>query len=148
MAKIVAVSSVGGHWVQLLRLQPLFVQHETMYVSTRPEFASTVEENRFDTIPDFNRSNMHNIFLAIMKLYKIIRREKPDFVITTGAAPGLLALIIANALGAKTIWLDSVANVEKLSMSGRIASRFCSRVYTQWPDLAKGKIIYAGNVLS
>jgi len=119
-----------------------------MYVSTRPEFASTVEENRFDTIPDFNRSNMHNIFLAIMKLYKIIRREKPDFVITTGAAPGLLALIIANALGAKTIWLDSVANVEKLSMSGRIASRFCSRVYTQWPDLAKGKIIYAGNVLS
>ena len=107
-----------------------------------------VEGEKFDSIPDFNRSNMRNVFYAIAKLFKIIRREKPEIVLTTGAAPGLVALIIAKLLGVITVWLDSIANVEELSMSGRIASKFCSRVYTQWPDLAKGNILYSGNVLS
>ena len=145
--KVLAIASVGGHWIQLLRFKPLFDQHQTIFISTRPDFKDMVE-GKFHSISDFNRNNMKGLFLAFSKLIKIMRSEKPDVVITTGAAPGLLGLIVAKLLGVKTIWIDSVANVEELSLSGRIASKFCSRVYTQWPDLAKGKIVYAGNVLS
>lgn len=145
--KILAIASVGGHWIQLLRLKPLYDRHETIYVSTRADFRDMVE-GKFYSISDFNRNNMKGLVKAFSSLMKIMRAEKPDVVITTGAAPGLLGLAVAKILGIKTIWLDSVANVEELSLSGRIASKFCSRVYTQWPDLAKGKIIYAGNVLS
>lgn len=146
--KIIAISSVGGHWIELLRLQPLFAEHNTLYVSTRPDFNSMVSGSLFYSISDFNRNNMRGLFAAMHSLYVIMRREKPDVVISTGAAPGLLALFVATLFGKKTIWLDSIANVEELSMSGRIAAKFCSRVYTQWPELAKGKIIYAGNILS
>ncbi|TXH20801.1 MAG: oligosaccharide biosynthesis protein Alg14 [Chitinophagaceae bacterium] len=144
--KIVAVASVGGHWIQLLRLQPLFEQHETVFVSTRPDFKNMVAQ-KFYSISDFNRDNMKGLFKAIGAIRKILKTEQPDVVITTGAAPGLLVLLLARLRGVRTIWLDSIANVEELSMSGKIAAKFCSRVYTQWPDLASGKIIYAGNVL-
>lgn len=146
--KIIAISSVGGHWIQLLRLKPFFDRHDTIFVSTRADFSGTVSGSQFYSISDFNRNNMKGVWFAIRDLIKILRKEKPDAVITTGAAPGLLALLIAKVFSVKTIWLDSIANVEELSMSGRIASTFCSKTYTQWPDLAKGKIVYAGNVLS
>ncbi len=145
--KIVAIASVGGHWIQLLRLKPLYDKHDTVFISTRSDFKDMVE-GKFYSISDFNRNNMRGFFQAFSKLMQIMKSEKPDVVITTGAAPGLLGLIVAKLLRIETIWLDSVANVEELSLSGRIASKFCSRVYTQWPDLAGGKIIYAGNVLS
>jgi UDP-N-acetylglucosamine:LPS N-acetylglucosamine transferase len=68
-------------------------------------------------------------------------------IVTTGAAPGLFGIFIGKVLGVKTIWIDSIANVEKLSLSGKIASRMADRVYTQWEHLATPKIIYAGNIL-
>lgn len=145
--KILAIASVGGHLIQLLCLKPFFDKHETVYISTRTDFESMVE-GKFYSISDFNRNNMKGFFNSFIKLYWIIRKEKPNVLITTGAAPGLLSLFVGKLFGLKTIWLDSIANVEELSMSGRIASKFCSRVYTQWPDLAKGNIVYAGNVLS
>lgn len=146
-SKLIAVASVGGHWVQLLRLKKLFEKYDTVFVTTRSDFASMVD-GPFYAISDFNRNDMGGFFRATISLIRIIRKEDPHIMITTGAAPGLLALIIGRFFGVKTIWLDSIANVEELSMSGRIASKFCSRVYTQWPDLATNKIVYAGNVLS
>lgn len=72
--------------------------------------------------------------------------EKPDAVITTGAAPGLVAVFIARLMRKRTVWIDSIANAAHLSLSGRIASHFVSRTYTQWPDLATGRVLFAGNV--
>lgn len=145
--KIVAIASVGGHWIQLLRLKPLFDQHDTVFISTRESFKDMIDK-KFYSISDFNRNNIKGIFGTFFRLLKIIRTEKPDVAISTGAAPGLAGLLVAKCLGARTVWIDSIANVEELSLSGRIASIFCSRVYTQWEDLAKGKIMYAGNILS
>ena len=75
-------------------------------------------------------------------------REKPDVVITTGAAPGGVLILVAALLRKKTVWIDSIANVHRLSLSGRIASFFVSRTYTQWKELTNGNIRFAGNVLS
>ena len=62
------------------------------------------------------------------------------------AAPGLVCVLAGWLLRYKTIWVDSIANAEHLSASGRIARRFASRVYTQWPDLAQEDIVFAGTV--
>jgi hypothetical protein len=51
--------------------------------------------------------------------------------------------------GAKVIWLDSVANTEKLSMSGRMIRYFADLVLSQWPDVAAKypNVEYAGEVI-
>jgi len=138
--KIIAISSVGGHWIQLLRLKPFFDRHDTIFVSTRADFSGTVSGSQFYSISDFNRNNMKGVWFAIRDLIKILRKEKPDAVITTGAAPGLLALLIAKVFGVKTIWLDSIANVEELSMSGRIASIFALKPIRNGPIWLKERL--------
>jgi len=145
--KVLAVASKGGHWVELLRLLPAFSGMEMVYVSTDPNLASTVEGNKFYSIPDANRWNKFKLIRIFMIVFKIVYKERPKFVISTGAAPGLMALMAGKILGIKTIWIDSIASAEKLSLSGKIALRFVDRLYTQWPDLSGPKIIYAGNIL-
>ena len=74
--------------------------------------------------------------------------EKPDIVITTGAAPGYLALRLARLIHARTVWLDSIANVDQLSLSGLKVGRYADLWLTQWPHLAKPEgPHYAGSVL-
>ena len=58
-------------------------------------------------------------------------------VISTGAAPGFFGLAFGKLLGARTIWIDSMANVEELSLSGRQVRRFADLWLTQWPHLAR-----------
>ena len=77
----------------------------------------------------------------------IVRKEKPDGVITTGAAPGLIVLFAAFLMGKQTIWVDSIANVNHLSLCGRVAKKFATKCYTQWEELGKDSVNFAGNVI-
>ena len=147
MKKVMAVASIGGHWIQLLRIaRPMEEHYEMVYVSTHPKCATMVEGQKYCLTTDFSRSDAWKLIPSFFKTLKTIQQEKPDAIITTGAAPGLVFLLAGKLLGRKTIWIDSIANVEHLSASGRIASKFASCTYTQWKDLAVGKIQYAGNV--
>jgi UDP-N-acetylglucosamine:LPS N-acetylglucosamine transferase len=75
-------------------------------------------------------------------------RTRPDVVISTGAAPGLFGILFGRLVGARTIWIDSIANAEKLSLSGRIASRIAHIALTQWPHLAATRRpSYRGSIL-
>jgi UDP-N-acetylglucosamine:LPS N-acetylglucosamine transferase len=146
--KVIAIASVGGHWVELQRLMPAFSGMEIVFISTRASLASTVPGNKFYSIPDANRWNKFKLLVVLYEVFRIIYNERPDVIISTGAAPGLMGLAVGKMLRIKTIWVDTIASASKLSMSGRIAKKFVDRIYTQWPNLAAENIIYAGNVLS
>ena len=66
----------------------------------------------------------------------IVLRTRPHAVITTGAAPGYFALRLGRLVGARTAWVDSIANAGELSLSGKRAGRHADLWLTQWPDLA------------
>jgi len=145
--KILAIASIGGHWKQLLRIvSPAFTDGETVYISTHPKCATMVEGHRYYTISDFSRWNFYKVVPVFFQALKILRKENPNAVITIGAAPGLITLFAAKLLKIKTFWIDSVANVQCLSLSGKIASKFATQTYTQWADLSTDKILYAGNI--
>lgn len=145
--KICAVASIGGHWIQLLRIiRPLEQKYDITYISTHPKSSTMVCGQKFFLIKDFNRWNFYLIFPTFLQVLKILYKESPDIVISTGAAPGLITLLTAKLLNKKTIWIDSIANVEHLSFSGKIASKFVSQLYTQWEDLSNNKILYKGNI--
>lgn len=148
MKKILAVASVGGHWIQLCRItQSLDTAYDFAYASTHAGCQNMHASQPFHLLEDFSRWNAYKLFPATIKAWRILRKENPDVVITTGAAPGLIIAFVAWLQCKKTIWIDSIANVENLSLCGRLASLFVTRIYTQWPELATKRVIYSGNVL-
>jgi exopolysaccharide biosynthesis glucuronosyltransferase PssD len=145
--RILAVASSGGHWVQLSRLAPAFEGHDVAYLTTDPQHRENAAPARFYSVVDANRWEKFKLARSAVKILFVLLREHPDVVVSTGAAPGYLALRLASLMGARTVWIDSVANVDELSMSGRMASAKADLCLTQWPHLAGGRIGYEGTVL-
>lgn len=145
--RVIAVASIGGHWIQLLRIaKPLEEKYEVVYVSTHMKCATMVDGGRFHRLRDFSRWDAWKIFPAAIKAFCIIIAERPRAVLSTGAAPGLIMMLVAKMCGIKTIWIDSVANAEHPSACGRIAAKFAKQCYTQWPYEADEHFKFAGNI--
>lgn len=148
--KILAIASGGGHWIQLLRLMPAIDDDKkVVFVSTHKGYAAQVSGHTFYSVTDANRWQKLRLIKSSLEVCRIILKEKPDIVISTGAAPGLMAIIWAWLIGKRTIWVDSIANVDRISMSGRIARPFCKLHLTQWEHLADNKsTFFKGTVIS
>lgn len=146
--KILAVASGGGHWVQLLRLRPAFASCDIAYVTVQEAYKSQLDEGRFYSVTDATRWSRWDLIKMLAQVTWIVIKERPNIVVSTGAAPGVVALRVGKWLGARTIWVDSIANVEQMSMSGRRVQKFADLWLTQWPDVAAAEgCSYKGAVL-
>lgn len=145
--RVLAVASGGGHWVQLLRLRPAWESFDTAYATIHADSAAMVPGKRFFTFRDASRRNPSSYVFVAWELLRAVASVRPDVVVTTGSAPALFAVVFGRLFGAKTLWIDSIANSEEMSGSGRIATRLAHRVVTQWPQLAGGKVGHWGSVL-
>lgn len=137
--KVLAVSSGGGHWVELLRVRPAFADSDVVFVTVDSAYQLDVPGYRFYRVCDASRDTWFRLFRCSFEVLLILLKENPDVVISMGAAPGYLAVRLGKLLGAKTVWLDSIANAEDLSMSGALAGRCADLWLTQWPHLAGDK---------
>ena len=146
--RVLAVASGGGHWVQLMRLRPVFEDCEVHFVTVRADYASQLDGEPLHVVPDSNLTSKLGLLRTALGVAWVVLRVRPDVVLSTGAAPGWFALVFGKLLRARTVWIDSIANAERLSKSGEKAGRFADLWLTQWPELAReGGPEYAGSVL-
>ena len=133
--------------MQLCRLQPAFDGFDVAYLTTDVGHREEVAPARFYTVDDANRWNKRELLVSALRILGVVLKERPDVVVSTGAAPGYLAIRFGKLFRARTVWIDSVANVEELSLSGQMASGTADVCLTQWPHLAGGPVHYEGAVL-
>ena len=145
---VLAVASGGGHWEQLMRLRPTLDRYATRYATTDPAVAHQRGIDNAFALPDCNKDRPVSSALCALKAAWIVLRVRPHIVLSTGAAPGFFCLMAGRLAGARTLWIDSVANGEELSMCGRLSKRLAHECLTQWEDLADGHAVkYRGAVL-
>lgn len=144
--KVMAIASAGGHLVQLLRLSPAWQGCSTVVVTTSSSYEKEVRdlaEELGQEPPDFafvteaNRWQKLRLLRATVDLMIVLLKFRPDVIITTGAAPGYIAMRLGGLLGARTAWIDSIANAGQLSLSGEKAGRHAGLWLTQWEHLAR-----------
>lgn len=123
--------------MQLMRLVPAFDLHDIAFVTVQAEYQAQVAGRRFHLVRDATSWERWGLVVLSFQLVKVMLKERPRVVLTTGAAPGLLALFLARLIGARTIWIDSIANVATISKSGKLAGSIADHWVTQWEHLAK-----------
>ncbi len=134
--RVLAIASGGGHWVQLSRLLPAFAGCDVAFVTTLSSYRDQVRPARFYVVPDANLRRKFALLVMALRVALVVIRERPDIVISTGAAPGYFAVRVGRLLGAKTVWVDSMANAERLSVSGQRVGPYVDLWLTQWAHLA------------
>ena len=146
--KVLAVASGGGHWIRMLRLRPAFRGCKVTYVTVNPASKDDVKGSKFYSITDGNRDTKLTLILMAVKLLLITLMTRPHIVISTGAAPGYFACRFGKLIGAKTLFIDSVANAEEMSLSAKLVSSHAHKVFSQWPEVAKKEgVEFHGSVL-
>jgi UDP-N-acetylglucosamine:LPS N-acetylglucosamine transferase len=137
--EVLAIASGGGHWVQLLRLRKAWEDRLVVYATVNPALYTDVAGKEFYTVPDANRWKKMALLKSMFSVAALMFKLRPRIVITTGAAPGLFALLFGKLFGARTVWIDSIANASEMSLSGRLARHISDQWLTQWEELAGPK---------
>jgi UDP-N-acetylglucosamine:LPS N-acetylglucosamine transferase len=87
-------------------------------------------------LPDASLWNKFKLLWLAARVAMLMIRLRPDVVVSTGAAPGFFAVLFGKKLGARTIWLDSIANPDVMSKSGQKVRPYADLWLTQWEHLA------------
>lgn len=151
--KVLAIASPGGHWIQLNKIcNPLEAEFDVVYVTPAAQYSSASSNRKIVSIVDAAADSKHKLIPLALQLLWIFIKERPTAIISTGAAPGAIAILLAKFLPIKTIWVDSIANVSVLSRSGRMVKKHADLIMTQWQPLSEknsdGKdVIYKGSIL-
>lgn len=128
-----------------MRLRPVLEKFDVSYASSQKREGMAP----YFSFVDANRNEKLKLLIQALQVLWLVVKLRPDTIITTGASPGYFAMLFGRLIGCQTIWLDSIANAEELSLSGMKAGRFASIWLTQWPKLAdkEGGPAFKGRVL-
>ncbi len=150
MNKIALICSSGGHLFELLRLRECFSDQPHFWVTFLTEDAQILLQDQrvYWAYYPTNRSLTKfakNLLLAA----KILSRERPTHIITTGAGVAVPFIYLAKFFGAKTIYLESLARIDGLSLSGKLVYFFVDHFLVQWEELGRRyrRAVYGGRVI-
>jgi UDP-N-acetylglucosamine:LPS N-acetylglucosamine transferase len=148
--KICIAASAGGHISQLLKLSQCWDGHVTFCVTTTKVVEGQIRKyGNVYIVGECNHQHPLRVLATLMRCLKAIIREKPDIVISTGAAAGCIMCFLGKIIGAKVIWIDSITNVNRISLSGRLIRPIADLFLVQWPHLVQRQvnIEFAGTVI-
>ena len=145
--KICLAGSGGGHLRQLLDLEPAWARHDAFFVTEDTGLSRSLARNhrvhfvahvalgqgRLGAPARMALAGVRNFFQSA----RIILRERPRLVITTGAGSVFFAVLWARLLGAKVVVIESFARFERLSAFARIAGPLAHHRVIQSPALAR-----------
>lgn len=136
MKKILFTSSSGGHLEELLQLEELVNEKSILLTEKRHANGGKFKKQYF--VNQINRKEklflMHFIKLIIYE-FKILRLEKPDIVISTGALITVPISIMAKIMGKKVVYIESFARISTPSLTGKILYHFADLFIVQWKEL-------------
>ena len=136
--KICIAAQAGGHLSQLLQIENVWKDKLHFFVTTEQVIARELKKRApVYLVRHANRKYPFLLVLLFFQCARIVYLEKPDMVISSGAAAGCIMCFLAKLIGSKVIWIDSIAMIEKLSLSGKIVKHFADLFLVQWPDLVK-----------
>jgi UDP-N-acetylglucosamine:LPS N-acetylglucosamine transferase len=141
---VIFVSSAGGHLSELLRLAPLFDSYNYVVITEKTPTSEALKEKYNTEYMVYGSRHyflkyifvfLSNIILSI----KYILKYKPHTIVTTGAHTGGIMSFFGKLFGAKVIFIESLAKVDSLSMTGKNVYRFrlADKFYVQWEELTK-----------
>jgi UDP-N-acetylglucosamine:LPS N-acetylglucosamine transferase len=139
--KLCVGASSGGHMTELtalLEYQDCWPISPAMYVTTMDISIGALPAGITSyVIGECDRHQPAKALRTFIKSFLIIRRERPDVIITTGSLPLALFSLTCKLFGAKIIWIDSISQISQISVSGRLIRPFADLFFVQWPELAK-----------
>lgn len=149
--KICLISSSGGHLEQIKQLKKVYKSYDCFYVVTYTKATEAMKERHY-IVKDLIRNNKIVEVLRIISMFfqqlKIFFKEKPQVILTTGAAVAIPMCIIGKIFRRKVIYIESYARINSPNKTGRLIYKFADLFIIQWEELRKfyPNAVYGGAI--
>lgn len=148
MTKICYACSTGGHLNQLLQIVEKINADDKFFITIdREDSSSKLKNYRKYYVRDTDKKIFHTLINAYQS-FKIIKKERPEIVLTNGGGSALFSAYFAKMFGAKIIFIESFARINEPSVFGKMVYPIADLTLVQWSELRKyyKKGIYSGPV--
>jgi UDP-N-acetylglucosamine:LPS N-acetylglucosamine transferase len=133
---ILLVASSGGHLLQLLTLREAYEGLPTIWVANdKSDARSLLEGERAHFLPGPFSRHPRSLLRNIVFAWRLIRRDRPAAVLTTGADVAVPFAWIGRLFGARVIYVESFTRIETVSLSCKLIKPVAHEIYVQWPEL-------------
>ena len=132
------VGSSGGHLTHLYMLKPFWRDKNRFWVTFDKEDARSLlkDEKMYPCYFPTNRNIknlIRNTFLAI----RVLKKEKPDLIISSGAAVAVPFFYLGKMMGAKLIYIEVFDRIDKPTMTGKMVYPIVDKFIVQWEEMKK-----------
>jgi beta-1,4-N-acetylglucosaminyltransferase len=146
--KLFIACNPGGHITEMLFLKEAFEGHDVVFLTYENPTTSTFPY-RIHSIERID-TNLINMLKSFLRVFVLLKKEKPDIIISTGAEIAIPVFIIGKLMRIKMVYIESWCRVKTKSGAGRIAYYLADVFLVQWPGLLKQygkKARYEGAVI-
>ena len=143
--RLCLVSSSGGHWEQLQKLQPLIDKYDGFMVTEKTQFEAKAKYLMIQTDLKDKLMIPKMLVNSIRALY-IWCKEKPDFVITTGTMVAYPFYLLAVLTRKKFVFIETFGRANMPTVAGRLMEKHADLFIVQWESQKKHykKAVYGG----
>lgn len=133
--RVCIVSSCGGHLTEVRALRGAFERYEHFYVLNDRVLLPADMAGKTWFIRHSERDLL--FFVNLLEAWRILRRQRPDVILSTGAGPAVPFALVGRLLGIPTVFVETFTRISTPSLTARIMYRLAARFVYQWPALAR-----------
>ena len=144
--KICLVSSSGGHWEQLKKLQPLVDKYDGFYVTEKTRFDASPAKYLMWQTDLKDRWMIPKMIVNGIKAIYIWIKERPDYIITTGTMVPYPFYLMSWIFRKKFIFIETFGRANMPTVAGKMMEKHSNLFIVQWESQVKyyKKAIYGG----
>jgi oligosaccharide biosynthesis protein Alg14 len=135
---VLFVCSNGGHLAQLVTLSSWWSGRERSWVCfEKPDATSQLADEKVTWAHHPTTRSLRNLIRNFFLAVRMMRTDRPDVVVSTGAGVAVPFFMVARLLGIKTVYLEVYDRLDSPTLTGRLIRPFTSRFLVQWEEQLK-----------
>ncbi len=136
--KICFVCSSGGHLAHLYMLKPFWQDKERFWATfDKEDTRSILQGERIYPVYYPSNRSIKALIINTYRAIKILRRERPDIIISSGAAPAVPFFWIGKLMGASTIYIEVFDRIHRATITGRLCYPVTDKFIVEWEEMKK-----------
>lgn len=134
-SRVLLVCSSGGHLAQLHRLQEWWSGHERLWVTFDAADARSLLEGE-DVVWAHHPTtrNVPNALRNLRLAWGVVRRYRPQVVVSDGAGVAVPFFLVARALRIPTVYVEVYDRLDRATLTGRLCYPMSDLFLLQWPE--------------
>lgn len=136
--KICFAASSGGHYEQLMMLRPLMDKYDSFVVTEKTFYDIAASGEKLYYMHQVNRKEKTFPLWMLLNAFKALRimfRERPNVIITTGVLAMIPLCLLVKLFGGKLIYIESFAKVTSATETGKLMYKIADQFYVQWEPM-------------